>query len=89
MEDGFPIFGGKPTVAVVHHHAPQRMYPKPLAEISVVALAVDAVPTLPIKDWNYMVTFPHVHNTLSHTLNNSAPHQQATATSHKSTGNFC
>lgn len=71
MEDGVPVFAGKPALAVVHHYASQRMNPKYLAEISSVALAIDAVTAFSIKDWNYLVASLHIHNTFSYTLNDS------------------
>lgn len=73
MEDGlFPVFGGKPAPAVVNHDAFKRIHSESLAQIGLLRLAVDALPTLSIEYGHHMIAFSYLHHTLSHTLHHSA-----------------
>lgn len=73
MEDGlFPVIGGKPAPTVVNHNAFKRIHSESLAQIGLLRLAVDALPTLSIEYGHNMIAFSYLRHTLSHTLHHSA-----------------
>lgn len=72
MEDGFSFFTRKPTLAIVDHHSHEWVYSSSLTHVSFLTLAVWAIPTLSVENWNNMVPFFYVHYAFTYALNNPA-----------------